>query len=146
MNFTKLIEWIKNTKELLTFITVVSATIGVVTLNVLHNGKKEYVDEELQKDINVKFETIICTQQAYGKQLKTQGHNIDSILRISNENSFKFHELGRKQDALKNIVTKEFAKTMTPLQMLEMWNEYEKKKTGISSFRIPLRQNDISTQ
>jgi hypothetical protein len=100
---------------------------------VINKADKEQVQQEIVtelKSLNVKVDSLVVGQE--------------DVKDLVNDHTNKLEEVNRKQDVMKNIMTREFAKTMTPEQVLQMMNDFEKKNNGGTSM-IQLPPNDFWT-
>lgn len=79
-------------------------------------------------------EEVKATVKTYSDSTTAHFNRIDMRLQ---DNGEKLDGVIRSQAVLKNLVTKEFAKTMTPQQVLEMMENFDIKKNGSYFNGIP---------
>lgn len=102
---------------------------------VINKADKEQVQQEIVtelKSLNAKVDSLVVGQE----------HVKDLV----NDHTLKLNEVNRKQDVMKSIMTREFAKTMTPEQVLQMMEQFEVKKNNGGTSMIQLPPNDFWTQ
>jgi|WetSurMetagenome_2_1015567.scaffolds.fasta_scaffold00003_146 hypothetical protein len=128
-----ILKWLTNIGNLAKTITSLVALGSVIIA-----GIKVYNKAIISRDKK------IITQEVIVRDLKTLINKVDSLQigqfkveELVNEHGQKLDQLDRKQDIMKGIMTREFAKTMTPSQVLDMMEQFELKKNEGSSSMIP---------
>lgn len=117
-------KWITNLGNL------VKVVISLVTLaGLIVGGIKGYnksVENKYQRRIqDASKEVKLDKALVY---LDSINNSVKSLNTLVNEHTDKLNQLDRKQDVMKGIMTREFAKTMTPAQVLDMMEQFEIKK------------------
>lgn len=92
---------------------------------------------EIVKEVEQLFIPIKIQQDTLFKMLQRHTTDQDVTLKIVND---KLDDVSSGQAALKKLVTTEFAKAMTPRQVNEMWESFEKKKSMTSLLPTVLTQ------
>lgn len=117
-------KWITNLGNL------VKVVISLVTLaGLIVGGIKGY-----KKSVENKYQTRLREASKEVKldkalvYLDSINNSVKSLNTLVNEHTDKLNQLDRKQDVMKGIMTREFAKTMTPAQVLDMMEQFEIKK------------------
>jgi cell division protein YceG involved in septum cleavage len=140
---TKIKLWITElstfVKAVLVFVPII---IGVAKLITIHD-RNILKESKLQAE-QVSNTTLLITVAAQVDSINSQltKHIKDQVI-SSSEVYNKLIEVTGKQDKLKSLVTTEFAKTMTPKQVLEMMNYFDEKKNyniiqpDTGNYRIP---------
>jgi hypothetical protein len=119
------------TKAVMVFVPVIVGAAKLIAIhdtNILSKSKEQQErDKTLLKSVAVQVDSI-------NKQLTR--HTQAQVISSANVNN-KLDEVAEKQDKLRKLVTTEFAKSMTPAQVLDMMNSFEKKNSDYNSQLIP---------
>ena len=122
------------------FTNPISYVLGVITLGSIIftwgvNTEKRGSDGVILKNEIVKEVEHLITPikiQQDSLYMMLQRHSIDQDFTSRTVND-KLDDVSSSQAALKKLVTTEFAKGMTPYQVNEMWELFEKKKSVTGS-------------
>jgi uncharacterized protein YlxW (UPF0749 family) len=132
-------KWITNLGNL------VKVVISLVTLaGLVIGGIKGY-----NKSVENKYQTRLREASKEVKldkalvYLDSINSSVKELNTLVNEHTNKLNQLDRKQDVMKGIMTKEFAKTMTPAQVLDMMEQFEIKKNESYFNEIQLGQSPL---
>lgn len=110
--------------EILKIPAIVVGCIGAVI------GAYKYF-ESIPKRTEVSNKEIIETVKNYSDSTNIHFQSIESILK---DHSLKLDNVVASQKTMKNLVTREFAKTMTPQQVLEMMQQFDESKKNNSEY------------
>jgi len=137
--FSNFLKWFTNLGN------IVKTVIGLITFSgLVLGGIRAYNQSVIRKhDAVVKAQT---TDQKIDKvlvQLDSTNGQLRSIMSTLDEHGAKLDDVERLGITTKNIVTRNFAKTMTPEQVLEMMNQYDTKKNENYLNEIVLEPSSI---
>lgn len=134
-------KWITNLGNL------IKVVISLVTLaGLVIGGIKGY-----NKSVENKYQTRLREASKEVKldkalvYLDSINSSVKELNTLVNEHTNKLNQLDRKQDVMKGIMTREFAKTMTPAQVLDMMEQFEIKKNESYLNEIQLGQSPLWT-
>jgi low affinity Fe/Cu permease len=133
-----MIRWLSNignlAKVIIPLLTIGGILIGGIkgyNAWLISKHDKIKVQQEIVtelKSLNVKVDSLVTGQE----QMK-------DLVNIQSENQEQFD---KKLDVMKTIMTREFAKTMTPEQVLQMMNDFDTKKNNGQGSMIALPIKD----
>jgi hypothetical protein len=116
--------------------------LGIITLGSLlfaAGGKLEKKNYDVS-DLNKNVHELKIQSDTISRMLD---RHIKAQTITSADVNMKLDEVAGKQDKLSNLVTKEFAKSMTPQQVLDMMNYIEKKNSN--NYGSQLIQSHVSS-
>lgn len=103
----------------------------------------ESIPDRVEASNKALVEEVKSTVKLYNDSTNAQFKSIENIL---DEHGNKLDGVIRSQTVLKNIVTREFAKTMTPQQVLEMMEQFDLQKKSEYINEIPCESDNTLTQ
>ena len=122
-SLSNILKWFGTVKGIATTVTaVISLTFATI------GGIKAYNAWVIRQHDKTIADTR--NQQAIISRLDSLQKGQAELKGIVSGHTEKLDGVARSQATLKNIVTKEFAKTMTPQQVLEMMEQFEIKKNN----------------
>lgn len=136
INIVKWFTSLNNLVKVVGAIIALTVTIvgGIKAYNAYVINKHERTVTEQSKEVKLDKALI------YLDSINTSIKRLNTLVVDHTE---KLNVLDRKQDVMKSIMTREFAKTMTPEQVLNMMNDFEAKKNESYLNEIQLEQNQF---
>ena len=117
-------KWFLNIGNLAKAIGAIIALVGSVLVGI-KGYNKAVINKENKKVVQ---ETIVTELKSLNVKVDSLVSGQEQMKELVNEHTSKLNQVDRKQDVMKGIMTREFAKTMTPAQVLEMMNDFDIKK------------------
>jgi hypothetical protein len=112
----------------------ISSVIGIATFISVGSVKLDRAKHERTERDRKLVEQVENTIKVYTDTVSMHLYRVESKLYEYGGNLF---DIQREQKVQKNIMTKEFAKTMTPQQVLEMMNQFDVKKNNNNTGLTP---------
>ncbi len=103
----------------------ISAVVGIATFISVGSVKLDRAKTAREERDKALLQQVENTMKVYTDTVSMHLYRVESTLY---EYGGKLSDIKREQQVQKNIMTKEFAKTMTPQQVLDMMNAFEVKK------------------
>lgn len=115
-------------------------TLGGIILGGIKGYNKAIINRENKKVVQ---ETIVTELKSLNVKVDSLVSGQEQMKELVNEHTSKLNQVDRKQDVMKGIMTREFAKTMTPAQVLEMMEQFEIKKNESYFNEIQLERSPL---
>lgn len=132
-------KWITNLGNLIKVVISLVTLAGLIVGGI--KGYNKSVENKYQRRIqDASKEVKLDKALVY---LDSINNSVKSLNTLVNEHTNKLNQLDRKQDVMKGIMTREFAKTMTPAQVLDMMEQFEIKKNESYLNEIRLEQSPL---
>ena len=132
-------KWFLNIGNLAKAIGAIIALVGSVLVGI-KGYNKAVINKENKKVVQ---ETIVTELKSLNVKVDSLVSGQEQMKELVNEHTNKLNQVDRKQDVMKGIMTREFAKTMTPAQVLDMMEQFEIKKNESYFNEIRLEQSPL---
>lgn len=129
-------------KKILEILKIPGLIVGCIVTIIGVYKYLESIPKRAEAINKATVEEVKSAVKVYSDSTNSHFQRIESTL---NDHTDKLDGVIRSQATLKNLVTKEFAKTMTPQQVLDMMNEFELLKKNSYMNEIQLEPNNIWT-
>ena len=126
-------------KRVLEFLKIPGLIVGCVGAIIVAYKYLESIPKRAEENSQELIEEVKATVKVYSDSTNAHFNKIDKTLE---QHGNKLDNVVRSQATLKKIVTTEFAKTMTPEQVLLMMEQFEEAKKNGNTTPIVLQPSE----